>query len=132
MFYRELNIKEQNEISEYLLGDKLLKLFWDMSKEDRQHSYEVFKRSQNKSDNKKLLVLSLIHDIGKSTIHAGLLFRIFSELGFIKNLKSQIYINHEEIGLELLKNNKINNEIVEHYINNLLQQKHIILKYTDY
>ena len=132
MFYRELNIKEQNDVSEYLLDEKLLKLFWTMSKADRQHSYEVFKRSKRKKEDKNLLILSLIHDIGKSTIHAGWLFRIFSELGIIKNIKSQTYIDHEDVGLELLIDKKIDKEILDFYINNLIKQKHIILKYTDY
>jgi len=132
LFYRELNINEQNEINKYLHDENILKLFWKMSKADRQHSYEVFKRSKSKKNDMDLLVLSLLHDIGKSKIHANLFFRIFSELGLIKSKKSQYYIDHETIGLDLLKDNKIDKNIIEYYTNNLLKQKHNILEITDY
>ena len=37
-----------------------------MSKADRHHSYEVFKRTSKDTDDYELLILSLLHDIGKS------------------------------------------------------------------
>ena len=132
LFYRNLNIDEQLVISKQLLDNNLLYLYWKMSKADRQHSYEVFTRSKKNTDVNELLILSLLHDIGKSKIHAGLFFRVFSDIGLIKNIKSNNYINHEIIGLEVLKENKIDEDIIEFYINNLLKQKNIVLDKTDY
>ena len=132
LFYRNLNIHEQLVISEHLEENNLLYLYWKMSKADRQHSYEVFTRSKKNTDEKELLILSLLHDIGKSKIHAGLFFRVFSDIGLLKNSKSNNYINHEIIGLEILKESNINKDIVQYYINNLLKQKNIVLDKTDY
>ena len=132
LFYRDLKINEQIEISEKIKDDKLLSQYWKMSKADRQHSYEVFSRTKEKSDNRELLLLSLLHDIGKSKINASLFFRVFSDLGLIENSKSKIYLNHELVGLEILKAINVNENIVEYYENNLLKQKNIILGKTDY
>ena len=92
IFYRDLDINEQLDISENLVDDNLLNLYWNMSKADRQHSYEVFKRTKKKSNDKDLLLLSLLHDIGKSKIHAGVIFRILSDVGLISNNKSKNYL----------------------------------------
>ena len=123
LFYRQLNITEQNEISKIIDNNDLLSIYWNMSKADRQHSYEVFKRTKKNSSEKDLLLLSLLHDIGKSKIHAGLIFRVLSDLGIIKTNKSQIYLNHEVIGLKVLEEENINDEIINFYKNNLLKQK---------
>tara|TARA_B100001250_G_scaffold50252_1_gene39315 strand:- start:386 stop:826 length:441 start_codon:yes stop_codon:yes gene_type:complete len=132
LFYRSLNINEQIKIAEYLVENNLLHLYWTMSKADRHHSYEVFKRTYKNSEDYELLILSLLHDIGKSKINASLFFRVFSDLEIINNKKSQIYANHEIIGLKLLKENKIDTSIINYYENNLLKQKHIVLDKTDY
>ena len=132
LFYRNLNIIEQIKISEQLIDSNLLSQYWKMSKADRQHSYEVYSRTKNISDNKELLLLSLLHDIGKANIDAGLFFRVFTDLGLIKNYKSKMYLNHELIGLQILKDINANENIIEYYNNNLLNQKNIILDKTDY
>ena len=132
IFYRNLNINEQLDISYHIVDDNLLNLYWNMSKADRQHSYEVFNRTKEKSEDRDLLLLSLLHDIGKSKIDAGVIFRILSDLGFISNNKSKKYLDHERIGIELLKENNISQDIIDYYNNNLLKQKNIILDKTDY
>ena len=132
IFYRNLNINEQLDISDHLVDDNLLNLYWKMSKADRQHSYEVFNRTRDKSEDKDLLLLSLLHDIGKSKIDAGVIFRILSDLGFINNNKSKNYLDHESVGIELLKENNVSQDIIDYYNNNLLKQKNIILDKTDY
>tara|TARA_Y200000002_G_scaffold345937_1_gene320178 strand:+ start:409 stop:849 length:441 start_codon:yes stop_codon:yes gene_type:complete len=132
IFYRNLNINEQLDISDHLVDDNLLNLYWNMSKADRQHSYEVFNRTKEKSEDKDLLLLSLLHDIGKSKIDAGVIFRILSDLGFITNNKSKNYLDHESVGIELLKENNVSQDIIDYYNNNLLKQKNIILDKTDY
>ena len=132
IFYRNLNINEQLDISYHIVDDNLLNLYWNMSKADRQHSYEVFNRTKEKSDDRNLLLLSLLHDIGKSKIDAGVIFRILSDLGFISNNKSKNYLDHEHIGIELLKENNVSQDIIDYYNNNLLKQKNIILDKTDY
>ena len=132
LFYRNLNIIEQIEISEQLIDSNLLCQYWKMSKADRQHSYEVFSRTKNIYDNKELLLLSLLHDIGKAKIDAGLFFRVFTDIGLIKNYKSKMYLNHEIIGLQILKDINASENIIEYYNINLLNQKNIILDKTDY
>ena len=132
IFYRNLNINEQLDISDHLVDDNLINLYWKMSKADRQHSYEVFNRTKEKSEDKYLLLLSLLHDIGKSKIDAGVIFRISSDLGFISNNKNKIYLDHENIGIELLKESNVSQDIIDYYNNNLLKQKNIILDKTDY
>ena len=132
IFYRDLDINEQLDISENLVDDNLLNLYWNMSKADRQHSYEVFKRTKKNSNDRDLLLLSLLHDIGKSKIHAGVIFRVLSDVGLINNNKSKKYLDHENIGVELLKEHNISQDIIDYYNNNLLKQKNIILDKTDY
>ena len=132
IFYRNLNINEQLDISYHIVDDNLLNLYWNMSKADRQHSYEVFNRTKEKSEDSDLLLLSLLHDIGKSKIDAGVIFRILSDLGFISNNKSKNYLDHEHIGIELLKENNVSQDIIDYYDNNLLKQKNNILDKTDY
>ena len=132
IFYRDLDINEQLDISKNLVDVNLLTLYWNMSKADRQHSYEVFKRTKKNSNDRDLLLLSLLHDIGKSKIHAGVIFRVLSDVGLINNNKSKKYLDHENIGLELLKEHNISQGIIDYYTNNLLKQKNIILDKTDY
>jgi len=132
IFYRDLDINEQLNISKNLVDDNLLTLYWNMSKADRQHSYEVFKRTKKNSNDRDLLLLSLLHDIGKSKIHAGVIFRVLSDVGLITNNKSKKYLDHENIGVELLKEHNISQDIIDYYTNNLLKQKNIILDKTDY
>ena len=132
IFYRDLDINEQLNISKNLIDDNLLTLYWNMSKADRQHSYEVFKRTKKNSNDRDLLLLSLLHDIGKSKIHAGVIFRVLSDVGLINNNKSKKYLDHENIGVELLKEHNISQDIIDYYDNNLLKQKNIILDKTDY
>ena len=132
IFYRNLNINEQLDISYHIVDDNLLNLYCNMYKADRQHSYEVFNRTKEKSEDSDLLLLSLLHDIGKSKIDAGVIFRILSDLGFISNNKSKNYLDHEHIGIELLKENNVSQNIIDYYNNNLLKQKNIILDKTDY
>ncbi len=103
-----------------------------MAKSDRQHSFEVFKRTKKQTSDKELLLLSLFHDIGKSKIDASLFFRIFTDLGLIKSIKSKTYLEHEEAGLSILQENNIDKSIIEFYKNNLLNQKNIILNKTDF
>ena len=132
LFYRNLNIEEQLTIASFIDNKSLLSLYWKMAKPDRQHSFEVFKRTKKQTNDKELLLLSLFHDIGKSKIDAGLFFRIFTDLGLIKSIKSKTYLEHEEAGLSILQENNIDKSIIEFYKNNLLNQKNIILNKTDF
>ncbi len=132
LFYRQLSINEQIKISDFLEDSNLLSLYWKMSMADRQHSYEVFNRTKENTNEKELLLLSLFHDIGKSKIHASLIFRVLSDIGITKSNKSEIYLNHEIVGIEILEENNINENIINFYKNNLLKQKNSILDKTDY
>ena len=132
LFYRHLDINVQIELVEYLKNSKEIKLFWNMNKADRHHSYEVFQRTKKITDEKDILLLSLFHDIGKSNIDAGWLFRILSELSIIRNQKSIAYLDHERIGYEILLNNNVSDGLLKNYMENLLLQKNKHLDKTDY
>ena len=132
LFYRHLDINEQLEIVQNLNNSKQIKLFWNMSKADRHHSYEVFKRTKKITDKENILILSLFHDIGKSNIDANWLFRILSELNIIRNKKSIAYLDHERIGYEILLNNNVSDKFLKNYKENLLLQKNKYLDKTDY
>ena len=132
LFYSNLNIFQQMDISNTLQDDNLEKLFWKMSKADREHSLEVFERTILHSNDKLLLKLSLLHDIGKSINDYSWIFRIFTELGVIKSKKSKEYLAHEEIGKEILIKNNCPSDLVKFYETNLLVEKHEILENTDF
>ena len=132
LFYKDLSIDNQIKISEILNDDELESLFWKMSKADRHHSLEVLNRTENQTKNIELLKLSLLHDIGKSISEYSWIFRILAELKIVTNRKAYNYLNHEDIGYDLLKQNISNDEISKFYFENLLTTKNEILDKTDY
>ena len=144
LFYKHLSVGDQIKVMQQLNDDNLLKLFWQLSMQDRHHSVEVLDRTINMTFEKELLTikeleslnnlftLSLIHDIGKSQSHFSWLFRIFSELKIINNDKSRLYLDHEINGLAELEKYSVNDEIIKYYKKELLQNKHFILDKTDY
>ena len=85
-----------------------------------------------KTSNNELLKLALLHDIGKSISEYSWLFRIMTELGLIKSFKSELYLNHEDIGYDLLKNQDLKKDMATFYFNNLLNGKNEVLDTTDY
>ena len=132
LFYKDLSIDNQMKISEILNDDELESLFWKMSKADRHHSLEVLNRTENQTKNKELLKLSLLHDVGKSISEYSWIFRIMAELKIVTNRKAYNYLNHEDIGYDLLKQNISNDEISKYYFDNLLTTKNEILDKTDF
>ena len=132
LFYKNLQIKNQIKISEILNDEELEALFWKMSKADRHHSLEVLQRTAKYTKEDDLLKLSLIHDIGKSISEYSWLFRIMAELKIITNRKAFDYLNHEDIGYDLLKKNISNDHISKYYFENLLTAKNEILNKTDF
>ena len=97
LFYKHLPVEDQIKVMQQLNDDNLLRLFWQLSMQDRHHSVEVLERTINVTfDNESpsikeleslnnLFTLSLIHDIGKSISHFSWIFRIFSELKIVNN-----------------------------------------------
>ena len=132
LFYKDLQISNQIKISNILNNDELEMLFWKMSKADRHHSLEVLNRTEKYTQEEDLLKLSLLHDIGKSISEYSWLFRIFSELKIITNRKAFNYLNHEDIGYNLLKDNISDDNISKYYFDNLLRAKNEILDKTDF
>ena len=132
MFYKDLQIMNQIKISNILNDNELELLFWKMSKADRHHSFEVLRRTEKYTQDDDLLKLSLFHDIGKSISEYSWLFRIFAELKIITNRKAYNYLNHEDIGYDLLKENISNVNISKYYFDNLLTAKNEILYKTDF
>ena len=132
LFYKDLQIRNQIKISNILNNDELEILFWKMSKADRHHSFEVLNRTEKYTQDDDLLKLSLLHDIGKSVSEYSWLFRIFAELKIITNRKAYNYLNHEDIGYDLLKENISNDNITKYYFDNLLTAKNEILYKTDF
>jgi hypothetical protein len=132
LFYKDLQIMNQIKISNILNDNELELLFWKMSKADRHHSFEVLRRTEKYTQDDDLLKLSLFHDIGKSISEYSWLFRIFAELKIITNRKAYNYLNHEDIGYDLLKENISNVNISKYYFDNLLTAKNEILYKTDF
>ena len=132
LFYRHLNINEQLEIANVLESENYLNLFWKLNQADRQHSFEVLNRTKKFSNEKNLLKLSLFHDIGKLKYEFSWIFRIFTELKILKTKKSLDYINHEEIGFEIIMKKLNEPKFTDFYIDNLLHQKNEILDITDF
>ena len=58
--------------------------------------------------------------------------RIFAELKVISSLKAKNYLNHEEIGLNVLENIDDMQVVIDLYKNDLLNSRHKILDKTDY
>jgi len=132
LFYKDISIVDQIKISKILDDNQLERLFWKLSKADKHHSLEVLERTMKYSNNVNLLKLSLLHDIGKSISEYSWLFRIMAELKFVTNRKAFNYINHEDIGYDLLKENINDPDISKYYFDNLLTEKNEILDKTDF
>ena len=132
LFYKDIPVDNQIQISKVLNDVELESLFWKMSKADRHHSLEVLNRTEKHTKNEQLLKLALLHDIGKSVSEYNWLFRIFAELKIVTNRKAYNYLNHEDIGYDLLKQNISNDEISKYYFDNLLTSKNEILDKTDF
>jgi len=128
LFYKDISIVDQIKISKILDDEQLEQLFWKMSKADRHHSLEVLERTMKNSNNENLLKLSLLHDIGKSISEYNWLFRIMAELKLVTNRKAFNYLNHEDIGYDLLKENIDDPDISKYYFDNLLTEKNEILE----
>ena len=67
-FYRHLSIAAQLQISNILNDEDLIKQYWLLNKADRHHSFEVLIRSKKITEEPDVLILSLIHDIGKNIV----------------------------------------------------------------
>ena len=132
LFYKDIRIEDQIKISRILNDRQLEQLFWKLSKADRHHSLEVLERTIKISNNADLLKLSLLHDIGKSISEYNWLFRIMAELKFITNRKAFNYLNHEDIGYDLLKENVSDPDVSKYYYDNLLSMKNEVLDKTDF
>ncbi len=132
LFYKDISIEDQIKISRILNDRQLEQLFWKLSKADRHHSLEVLERTIKISNNADLLKLSLLHDIGKSISEYNWLFRIMAELKFITNRKAFNYLNHEDIGYDLLKENVSDPDVSKYYYDNLLTMKNEVLDKTDF
>jgi len=132
LFYKDISIEDQIKISRILNDRQLEQLFWKLSKADRHHSLEVLERTIKISNNADLLKLSLLHDIGKSISEYNWLFRIMAELKFITNRKAFNYLNHEDIGYDLLKENVSDPDVSKYYYDNLLSMKNEVLDKTDF
>jgi hypothetical protein len=132
LFYKNVSIQDQLNVSKVLDDSELELLFWKLSKADRHHSVEVMYRTMKKTSNDDVLKLALLHDIGKSISEYSWIFRIMTELRLIKSFKSELYLNHEDIGYDLLKNQDFKKDIATFYFNNLLNGKNEVLDTTDY
>ena len=132
LFYKNVSIQDQLKVSRILDDSELELLFWKLSKADRHHSVEVMYRTMKKTSNNNILKLALLHDIGKCISEYSWIFRIMTELGLIKSFKSDLYLNHEDIGYDLLKNQEFKTDISTFYFDNLLKDKNKVLDTTDY
>ena len=134
IFYKDISVVEQYYLNE-LLDENLIILFWRLSKEDRAHSLEVLNRMKAITHDKSMYELALLHDIGKACSDIGWLGRIFAELGINKSNNARMYKNHEELGIDLLKNTLVeskSNRVIDHYIINVIETRHELLERCDY
>ena len=134
VFYKDLSVSEQYYLKD-LLDDKLILLFWRMNKEDRAHSFEVFKRMNEITNDKEMYELALLHDIGKAYIDIGWLGRIFADLGIYRSNTTKMYKNHEKLGIDILKKEMGEVETdrtIENYMNNLIKKRHDLIERCDY
>ena len=144
IFYRHISVDDQLKVKQQFNNDDLTRLFWQLSMQDRHHSIEVLERTISKTIDDEILTLKeleslndlytlcLLHDIGKSVSNFSWIFRIFSELKIIKNKKSKLYLNHEQIGLEYMKKLSIDDSTLKYYQKELIDNKHFVLDKTDY
>ena len=144
IFYKHISVNDQLKVKQQFNNDDLTRLFWQLSMQDRHHSIEVLERTISKTIDDEILTLKelesfndlytlcLLHDIGKSVSNFSWIFRIFSELKIIKNKKSKMYLNHEQIGLEYMKKLSIDDSILKYYQKELIDNKHFVLDKTDY
>ena len=144
IFYKHISVNDQLKVKQQFNNDDLTRLFWQLSMQDRHHSIEVLERTISKTIDDEILTLKeleslndlytlcLLHDIGKSVSNFSWIFRIFSELKIIKNKKSQMYLNHEKIGLEYMKKLPIDDSTLKYYQKELIDNKHFVLDKTDY
>ena len=131
-FYRHLSIAAQLQISNILNDEDLIKQYWLLNKADRHHSFEVLNRSKKITEDPDVLILSLLHDIGKNTGHYSWLFRIMSDLNLVTTKKSKNYLDHELIGYEVLGSIDGLDELKNYYQKELLLRRHDVLEETDY
>ena len=132
LFYKNISIQDQLEVSHILDDSELELLFWKLSKADRHHSVEVMYRTMKKTSDKEILKLALLHDIGKCISEYSWIFRIMTELGLMKSFKSNLYLNHENIGYDLLKSQDFKTDVSKLYFDKLLNNKNEIMESTDY
>lgn len=144
IFYKHISVDDQLKVKQQFNNDDLTRLFWQLSMQDRHHSIEVLERTISKTIDDEILTLKelesfndlytlcLLHDIGKSVSNFSWIFRIFSELKIIKNKKSKMYLNHEQIGLEYMKKLSIDDSTLKYYQKELIDNKHFVLDKTDY
>ena len=144
IFYKHISVNDQLKVKQQFNNDDLTRLFWQLSMQDRHHSIEVLERTISKTIDDEILTLKeleslndlytlcLLHDIGKSVSNFSWIFRIFSELKIIKNKKSKLYLNHEQIGLEYMKKLSIDDSTLKYYQKELIDNKHFVLDKTDY
>ena len=132
LFYKNISIQDQLKVSHILDDSELELLFWKLSKADRHHSVEVMYRTMKKTSDNEILKLALLHDIGKCISEYSWIFRIMTELGLIKSFKSNLYLNHENIGYDLLKSQDFKTDVSKLYFDKLLNNKNEIMESTDY
>ena len=60
LFYKHLPVEDQIKVMQQLNDDNLLRLFWQLSMQDRHHSVEVLERTIDMSfDNESLSIKEL-------------------------------------------------------------------------
>ena len=117
--------RHDNQITYNALPDKWKKLVIMVVQKKEEHLYEY--------DCEYLVV---DNDIGIAKTRE-IIYRHGGRCRYImiddeSNNKSKNYLNHEHVGIELLKENNVSQDIIDYYDNNLLKQKNIILDKTDY
>ena len=126
-FFPKINKELSEEAMEYLTVQER-KIFQNMSKYDKFHSLEVYKKLKNTGlkDDRLYLKLALLHDCGKGKVL--FITRIFHKIGIKTGLR-----NHAEKGSEKMKNidKELSILIRDHHKKNCSRKMKIFQKCDD-
>ncbi len=108
-FFPKIDIEKEKRAIQ-ILNDREEELFYNMSKYDRMHSIEVYKKvvETNIANNEIYLKLALLHDCGKGK--TNIFIRVMHKFGLKTRLREHPYLGYLKVkGIdenlsELIKN----------------------------
>ena len=71
LFYKHLSVEDQLKVKQQLNEDNIIRLFWQLSMQDRHHSVEVLERTINKTFDKELLTLKELESLNSCLLYTS-------------------------------------------------------------